>query len=128
MSLAATYTKAVDGKWYEEARWSGVDKLGRKWFLCLDEDDPPEMVVELGEDTVSSLAAGVILKDRGFKGVITRSNGSSGRLFGSIPSPFIRAASFDVSLEGPVPVPDNFDSVSDSRPLKSGTYFTFSRR
>jgi hypothetical protein len=51
MSLYATWCKCKDGKWYKEPLWLG-DDLGDgtvSWFLCLDDDDPPELVYQVGK-------------------------------------------------------------------------------
>lgn len=42
MSLVSTYVYATDGKFYKNP----VIK-GEGWFICFDDDDPPELVVEL---------------------------------------------------------------------------------
>ncbi len=41
MSLSATFIKAVDGLYYEGS-WSGPG-----WFICLDDDEPPELVINV---------------------------------------------------------------------------------
>jgi hypothetical protein len=43
MSLVASYVKANDGLYYE-GPWRAEDQ---SWFICLDDDDPPELVVFL---------------------------------------------------------------------------------
>jgi hypothetical protein len=42
MSLCATYVCADDGKFYKNPTYR--DPSG-KWFVCFDDDDPPELVV-----------------------------------------------------------------------------------
>jgi len=43
MSLVSTYVRAVDGKLYRDPVFRGDF-----WFLCFDDDDPPELVVKAG--------------------------------------------------------------------------------
>lgn len=43
MSLSATWVKATDGYFYEEPVLRGEG-----WFVCFDDDDPPELVIEKG--------------------------------------------------------------------------------
>lgn len=46
MSLIPTYVRASDGRWYEDPTLAASeDWRERKWFLCFDDDDPPELVV-----------------------------------------------------------------------------------
>jgi len=40
MSLVATYVQATDGKFYK-----GAVIFEEGWFVCFDDDDPPELVV-----------------------------------------------------------------------------------
>jgi hypothetical protein len=40
MSLGATFVRASDGYFYKEPILSGDN-----WFICFDEDDPPELVI-----------------------------------------------------------------------------------
>jgi len=50
MSLVATWCRCADGNWYSEPVWAGPDPANPDWFLCLDDDDPPEVVVKKGAD------------------------------------------------------------------------------
>lgn len=43
MSLVSTYVRAIDGHLYKNP---SVD--GAHWFVCFDDEEPPELVVEEG--------------------------------------------------------------------------------
>ena len=49
MSLGAVWAgPCSDGRWYEEPSWNAYNEDGgRNWFVCLDEDDPAELVVRV---------------------------------------------------------------------------------
>lgn len=53
MSLVATWCHCSDGKWYRNPVWSGdPDQDGlATWFVCLDDDEPPELVVQIAYST-----------------------------------------------------------------------------
>ncbi len=122
MSLVATYVKAVNGKWYEDPILEGVSSTGHRWFLCFDDDDPPEFVYEAGmhsnprqnPDWVLSLA-GVDVN------AIALSN-ESDRMFGE---EWVRAKGYFVTITNPIPVPSKFDAVFDEKPTKQGCYYGF---
>lgn len=44
MSLVPDYVKYSDGKWYKNSTFGVADK----WFVCFDDNDPPELVVDAG--------------------------------------------------------------------------------
>ena len=44
MSLVSTYVRAVDGKFYRNPVLRG-----KGWYLCFDDDEPPELVVLRGK-------------------------------------------------------------------------------
>lgn len=41
MSIGYVYVQAADGRWYREAKF----KDNKDWFVCFDEDEPPEVVI-----------------------------------------------------------------------------------
>lgn len=41
MSLVSTYVRATDGYFYQDPVLSGDG-----WFVCFDDDDPPELVID----------------------------------------------------------------------------------
>ena len=44
MSMTENYCLCSDGNWYGGAIWTD-GKEEYEWFVCLDDDDPPELVV-----------------------------------------------------------------------------------
>jgi len=48
MSLVSNYCYCSDGFWYKEANWRGLELPDgtSSWFICLDDDDPPEIVIQ----------------------------------------------------------------------------------
>lgn len=80
MSLVASYAKAKDGLYYE-GPWSGPG-----WFICLDDDDPPELVInvelhpELDTKKYTVVRAWIVENIPYFH--ITNEGYQSGRLFG----------------------------------------------
>jgi len=120
MSLCTTYVKSADGKWYAEPVIEGITQDGKEWYLCFDEDDPPELVVQT-DGTGKEINADKILRDAGvsFGGIKFRA--VSGRRIGN-------AASFWVTILAPIPTPTKFDAVYDQQPQRQGTYYSFQRR
>ena len=45
MSQTTNYVRADDGLLYEDPSIRG-EREGREWFICFDDDDPPELVVQ----------------------------------------------------------------------------------
>lgn len=118
MSLGTVYLKARDNRYYENPCSRGVTEKGNQWFVCYDEDDPPELVVEVsrgGEDAM------VILKAAGFEIRHVTKSGISGRCFSkNICDPFIRAASYFFTPLTPAPVPTEYTGVfTDPREFPS---------
>lgn len=46
--MSLTYTSALcqDGRWYKNPTWRGILSNGNHFFICLDDEEPPEIVVE----------------------------------------------------------------------------------
>jgi hypothetical protein len=106
MSLVGNYCKCSDGKWYGEAVWHNPEYT---WFVVLDDDDPPELVIEVGaEDSVQGQLPW-------FK--IIQSQGHSHRMFGGktvSDSEFRPARSYFGELIAVPPPPQKFHSVFES--------------
>ncbi len=120
MSCVTTYVQAVDGKWYAEPSFRGVDTAGRHWFLCFDDDDPPELVLEEKDGKVNKDDARRCLEALGFSFAIAAAGGVSGRQFNSRTR---RARSFDVTIYSRIPVPAKYDGVFDARPSGQGCFY-----
>lgn len=113
MSLGAVYIKCTDGNFYADPVFRGTTTDGRKWFLCFDEDDDPELVIEVRESAVTVKDAISVLKSLKVGYGKVRSFGVSGRcLTGSFDDPFEQAASFFISGLWRIPVPTEHDGVS----------------
>jgi len=120
MSLGNIYLKSSDGKWYEWPTIEGVTQDGKKWYLCFDENDPPELVVQT-DGNGKEIDAKKILREAGVSFGGVRFNGVCGRMIG-------RAASFWVTITAPIPTPTKFDAVYETQPQRQGTYFSFSKK
>ena len=48
MSITSTWVLAEDGRYYEDPTLYDPDHFPPWWFLCFDEDEPPELVVRVG--------------------------------------------------------------------------------
>lgn len=106
MSLVATWCKCTDGKWYEEPVWEG-----KGWFICLDDDDPPELVVQ---ENCKCNGTGWFR--------IVRKDGEAQRLFNGSWQP---ARSYFGKFTQVPPPPQRYDSVSDTRPSYMGCFYDF---
>lgn len=115
MSLVPTWVEAVDGNFYKDPTLRGTG-----WFVCFDDDDPPELVirVEYAKKRFS------ILKDKGIKYANLAFQGSSGRLFGGR---FKTANSYFFKLRGPIPIPDKHDGVA-SKPTGQCCFYSFKKK
>jgi hypothetical protein len=88
--------RAVDGKLYRDPVLRGDG-----WFLCFDDDDPPELVVKKGQKP-----PGFIFFKRTHRG------NSGGRCFtGDIAGGFEQANSYFGRLVGRIPVPKEHDGI-----------------
>lgn len=101
MSLVSTYVKAVDGKFYKNPVLSGPN-----WFVCFDDDDPPELVIA----TRLNLPPERILNDAGIKYSKLRKQGKSGRVFGG---KIKNACAYFFDLDSALPVPNRHDGAFD---------------
>lgn len=82
MSLVSTYVRATDGLFYRNPTLNG-----NGWFICFDDDDPVEIVVQYTEKyknkkLLKERALG-ILKEVGLKHTPLTESGGSMRMFGS---------------------------------------------
>lgn len=113
MSLVPTFARAVDGVFYENPVLRGDG-----WFLCFDDDDPPELVIRTvhhagfgGKAFREKVRARAveILDGLGFRYRITSKEPhcTGQRLFGENRQ-FNPAAAFFLKIESPIPVPQQF--------------------
>ena len=133
MSLVPTWVQAVDGKFYKNPVLKGEG-----WFICFDDDEPPEIVVseslasqipryyrtkELAYRTVAMKLLQLQSFDFGLYQVKPK---TSLRLFNVITKSFERAGAFFFILRSPIPVPQQHDGVAiASSELGECTLFMF---
>lgn len=97
MSLVSTYVRADDGKYYKNPIIRG-EIGGKKWFICFDDDDPPELVVEVGMNPQA------VLSEIGVVSSVHRVSGESDRQFA--PRGFVdwrKAVSYFLHIRGRIP-------------------------
>lgn len=73
MSLVPTYVKATDNYFYKDPTLEGKD-----WFICFDDDDPPELVIAVK----AKLNPETLLNTLGIKYSNLRKGHVAGRVFG----------------------------------------------
>lgn len=124
MSLVPTFVMAVDGKFYENPTLRGEDSDGARWFLCFDDDDPPELVIETKGRRVNASHAVKILDNIGVKyKLLGGSPMVCGRCFTD--DGFADGASFFFNLKSAIPIPKGFDSVIEGRPQRECVFYEF---
>lgn len=108
MSLVSTYVRAVDGKLYRDPIVVGND-----WFLCFDDDDPPELVVR---------AMGALPELQCIRAICGHTR--SFRCFtGDLNDDFVEADSYWCELVSPIPVPQRHDGVVALEDIKQGVIY-----
>lgn len=124
MSMGTVYVKAVDGKYYAEPKFRGVSQKGNRWYLCFDEDDDPELVIET---THGVEAPEVVMPDF----CSNPSKGTTGtRVFRSPDKALISAPAkaYWVRCHRRISVPEHYDQrITPSEKMLgiNGTYYDF---
>lgn len=112
MSLVPTWVKAVDGKYYKNP-----NVYGAGWYVCFDDDDPPEFVMEqLHGETKQDLYKRALALLPNFGQHLSTQCQISGRLYPPDFKKFKNSASFFFVLKGPISVPEKHEGVCDSFP------------
>lgn len=115
MSQVPTWVKAKDGQFYQDPVLRGED-----WFLCFDDDDPPELVMKADRLIPESKAD---VKERA-KGILDRLGvryelcggvSRSSRCFGSQITRMHPAVAVFLHIKDPIPVPFEFSKVTTRR-------------
>lgn len=116
MSLVSTYCLADDGKWYKEPVLGGED-----WFICFDDDDPPELVFKEHSD----INPYTLLRELGIKASLKGRGNRSMRMF-SEEIKFDDAISFWLKIKKPIPAAaiTEHDGIIDELPFQ-GTLYDF---
>ncbi|KKM92799.1 hypothetical protein LCGC14_1214740 [marine sediment metagenome] len=110
MSLVPTWVQAVDGLFYK-----GPVLHGPGWFVCFDDDDPPEIIV-----TKKLLATGKtpkqILTEKGIKFADLEPGSSGGRIHPRDDDrmKFTPSTSFFFVLKGRIPIPEESNAKGET--------------
>jgi hypothetical protein len=110
MSLCSTFVKAVDGKYYDDPVFRGEG-----YFVCFDDDDPPEIVISL--ERYRNPDPAVILQAIGidYAKSSLKIQGRAGRCFTGEKKETQEAISYFFNLKSPIPVPIEFYKAVNSR-------------
>ena len=76
MSLVPTYVQLNNGMWAKSPVW-----FGPGWFVCVDDDDPPELVMEKRGGQWRHLNVEEFLKSKGISAKLLTGKSSALRLF-----------------------------------------------
>jgi hypothetical protein len=115
MSLVSTWVAAVDGRFYQNPILEGDG-----WFVCFDDDDPPELVIS---KTLQKTPQQV-LQDAGIPWRSVDKPRDSGERIFKKKWKWAKTCFFELS--NPIPVPQRFDAVSDN-PTGQGCYYRFTK-
>ncbi len=105
MSIGNLFVRANNGLYYQDPVFRGVTEKGNRWFVCFDEDDPPELVVELTHGPENPTQ---ILKDLKIPNAGLSKGGVSGRSFEGKSA---QAIAYDFSCYDRIPPPTNHRGV-----------------
>lgn len=100
MSMVPTYVLATDGKFYKNPVLGDTDNT---WFLCFDDDDPPELVIR----HTNPARPEEILKAIGVTATVKRSAGGGLRCFSRQSDRNLkmhRARAWFLRIHKPIPV------------------------
>lgn len=130
MSLTWTTVRCNDGRWYRNPVWRGFHE-GMRFFLCFDDDDPPELIVEKDKNYTqvdAILKARIILDDvlKIRADINAKSFDSLAlRLFTkSVKDGFKPSFRFFLEILDPPPPPNDYDVVS-TEPPNTGVLFPY---
>lgn len=117
MSLYSVWVQCLDG-WYADPVWEKTDESGwRKWFVCVDEDEPVEFV---GFDGCQELPDFVKMYEPKW----TR----KGQRFAHTSFPEYKdAISAYVQFAHKPPTPQKFSDFSATKPESMMAYYEFLR-
>lgn len=107
MSVISVWVKSTDGLLYRDPVLRGISPYD--WFLCFDEDEPPELVLSIhGRKVGNSEAfddASNLLDRLGIKATITAGPFRCTRCFSgdAQAGPYLAAAAFYMSIMEPIP-------------------------
>lgn len=126
MSIGPTWALCNDGKFYKEPVWRGEN-----FFLCFDEDEPPELVIKKPSKLTLALAKSMaleILKMLGIEADIREDTyfGGGSRCFTKELNGFHKAFRFFLKItERPPPPHEYRGTPTDDRSKLDGTFYHF---
>jgi len=121
MSLGYIFVKLDDGKYYQGAVLGDTEG---DWFICFDEDEPPELVIDR-KSYDDGISPGRIIEYIGLQAeIISKSRHFMGRVFKEDMKP---AVAFFLKITAPPSVEwlKHHDAVYNERPDSEGTFWTF---
>lgn len=126
MSLVSTWVRTADGKWYQNPAFYSDSG---NWFLCFDDDDPPELVIHQPKQLskVERVEVAVALLNRWkIKAKILSHTPCGQRIFPPNWTPFKPAISIFIKIKEAIVIGEMkilFDSVSDEMPDGQGCFY-----
>ena len=102
MSQVTSYVYCEDGKYYNSLAYR--PGTGH-WFICFDDDDPPEIVINLTKE--DPVKAEQVLKELGFRDVELEKGRRCNSLFGG---KFKKSLRQFFTFKGPAPNPREHDT------------------
>lgn len=130
MSLGPTWALCNDGLFYKEPVWRDSDN---EYFLCFDEDEPPELIVKKPKSLTCVRAKEIaeeILLELGIKGTVREGSyfGGAFRSFAKKGFKFYKAFCFYIDITEPPPPPNEFRGTPTSdRSKLDGTFYHFGK-
>lgn len=117
MSLVSTWCKCSDGRWYKNPVWAS-SRRNYTWFVCLDDKEPPELVMLHGMET-AIMDSGVI---DWFKPGKNFTRGVMRCFDTSVGSGMRPAVSVFGRIVAAPPIPTHFDDISRDPPAWGALY------
>ena len=129
MSLVPTFVKMANEKWYKNPTL--FDET-YEWFICFDDDDPPEIVIAKLDRQLSKAIRWDLIEKTLFKfDIVARilSHHECGqRIFPPNHDNFQPAVNAYLSIHQPIDLKNlkiKHDGVFDQMPSEEGVYFDF---
>lgn len=124
MSLVSTYVESQEGHWYRDPAVRGPG-----WFICWDDDEPIELVIEVAKNIKAETILQNLAK-RGWKlSIIGKGHEGAQRMFGKdIRSGFRPALSYFLRQKnGPTDAMLKGNARMEAKPQGQGVYYTNSK-
>jgi hypothetical protein len=125
MSKVNVFVEAVDARFYSHPIIGGED-----WYLCFDDEDPPEGVVRRLKNSTPAATRSYLyhkLEESGVKfKIVKQIQGTGSRLFPMDWKKPFPARSYEVAITAPIPIPMEHRGVIDNAPLGDCTLYAWS--